>query len=458
MRRMTRSSAALPLLALLIPQIVLAHGATARLTRPVFVYPAERQTIPYNGSWSFAVRPMKGARGYLWSFVQDGVIRWQNLAFEGHLSGRAYTIRGTSRAHREIHPGRLTVWVQALLRRERWSRQDTLSFYLKTTPFPPTKTPLPQPTATNSLTYSGSWAFALPPVREARGYLWSFVQDGVIRWQNLAFEGRLSDHTYTISRISQAHRAIHPGLLTVWVRALLHQERWSRQVTLSFYLSMLPTPTAVPPTAVPPTAVPPTAVPPTAVPPTAVPPTPCGQLLYQADWSGGFDGWMASPDWKTVSGQLVDDGTNWDNTQFAHAPNIKSCTANYAVEADIQAVRAGNGCAFNNDVFGLSVRGETSGDYRVGLGAPGLTFAFIFDHSSSDGCPDYGNPLTRANYSLDTNWHKYRVEVRGNDIKLLIDGQPIIETIDNHHLTSNSVGLFSGGMVINVRSFKVTAL
>jgi hypothetical protein len=155
-----------------------------------------------------------------------------------------------------------------------------------------------------------------------------------------------------------------------------------------------------------------------------------------------------------VSGQLVDDGTNWDNTQFAHAPKITPYTANYAVEADIQAVRAGNGCT-----FGLSVREDSIGDYRVGVRAPGPTAAFIFDQTSGVGCDDYyWNALTKASYSLDTDWHTYRVEVRGNDIKLLIDGQPVIETIDNHHLTGNSVGLFSNGMVINVRSFKVTAL
>jgi hypothetical protein len=184
---------------------------------------------------------------------------------------------------------------------------------------------------------------------------------------------------------------------------------------------------------------------------------PAPTVLYQADWSSGFNGWTASQDWKTVSGELVNDGTNGDTTQFAHAPKITPYTANYAVEADIQAVRAGNGCY--DYAFGLSVRGESGGDYRVGVGAPGPTTAFIVDHTSSDGCPVYyWNALTKASYSLDTDWHAYRAEVRGNDIKFLIDGQSVIETIDNHHLTSNSVGLWSNGMVINVRSFKVIAL
>jgi hypothetical protein len=79
----------------------------------------------------------------------------------------------------------------------------------------------------------------------------------------------------------------------------------------------------------------------------------------------------------------------------------------------------------------------------------GTIAAFIFDHGSSDTCPNFYLPLTKAGYSLATNWHSYRVEVRGNDIKFLIDGQSVIEAIDNHHLTGNSVGLFSNGMVIN---------
>jgi hypothetical protein len=180
-------------------------------------------------------------------------------------------------------------------------------------------------------------------MKGARGYLWSFVQDGVIRWQNLTFEHRLSGRAYTIVSGSTAHRHLHPGWLWVWVQALLPHERWSGVTTLTVVLRTPPAPTATPQPTYTPTPQPTN--------------TPCaqpGQLLYQADWSGGFDGWMAAPDWKTVSGQLVDDGTNWDNTQFAHAPRIDhtACAANYAVEAEIQAVRAGNGCGFSN-AFGL---------------------------------------------------------------------------------------------------------
>jgi hypothetical protein len=186
-----------------------------------------------------------------------------------------------------------------------------------------------------------------------------------------------------------------------------------------------------------------------------------GQVLYQADWSSGRNAWSLPQGWDTVSGELVNDGTKADATQFAHAPMITPYTANYAVEADIQDVRAGLSC--NATAFGLSVRGDSSGDYRVGMvdsvSIVGNTTAFFFDHGSSDTCPSYYYyAFAKATYSLDTNWHTYRVEVRGNNISLLIDGQSVIETTDNHHLTSNSVGLWSNGRVINVRSFKVIAL
>jgi hypothetical protein len=115
--------------------------------------------------------------------------------------------------------------------------------------------------------------------------------------------------------------------------------------------------------------------------------TPTPPPIYTADWSSGLNGWTASQDWKTVSGQLVNDGTNTDATHVAQAPRITPYTANYAVEAEIQAVRADNGCW--GAAFGLSVRGESGGDYRVGVGAPGPATAFILDHTSSDGCPNY---------------------------------------------------------------------
>jgi hypothetical protein len=66
--------------------------------------------------------------------------------------------------------------------------------------------------------------------------------------------------------------------------------------------------------------------------------------------------------------------------------------------------------------------------------------------------------LAQSSVTVDTTSHRFRAEVRGNDIKLLIDGNPAVETTDNHHLHSNAVGLWSEGVVLNVSSFRVIAL
>jgi hypothetical protein len=76
-----------------------------------------------------------------------------------------------------------------------------------------------------------------------------------------------------------------------------------------------------------------------------------------------------------------------------------------------------------------------------------------------------GHPLTlttrsdrRGHAVMWVQLHYVKVTGTVNISKLLIDGQSVIEAIDNHHLTSNSVGLWSTGTVLNVRSFKVIAL
>src|SRR5215218_3417339 len=57
-----------------------------------------------------------------------------------------------------------------------------------------------------------------------------------------------------------------------------------------------------------------------------------------------------------------------------------------------------------------------------------------------------------------TDWHLYRVEVRGNTLRVLIDGAFALSATDNTHLSRRKVGLWSNRSQISVRSFDVTAL
>jgi hypothetical protein len=226
------------------------------------------------------------------------------------------------------------------------------------------------------------------------------------------------------------------------------------------------TATAVPtstPTALPTATPPPTVTP---LPPPAPKPKPKPRpLLYQTTWSGGASGWSLPQGWNTIPGELVNDGTTGEPgelTGLAHPPPITPDTANYVVVADIQMVRQNNlSCVYPG--FGFGVRAESTGFYLVGMtNDSGSWLGFIVDTSSKSGACSFNrltaSALVKNNVTLDTNWHTYRVEVRANDIKLLVDGNPAVETTDNHHLQSNAVGLWSAAVVLNVRNFKVIAL
>lgn len=67
----------------------------------------------------------------------------------------------------------------------------------------------------------------------------------------------------------------------------------------------------------------------------------------------------------------------------------------------------------------------------------------------------YDNRVAEAPFSADTSWHTYRVEVKANEIKVLLDGSSIIDTLDNHYLSGEQVGLWCYATQVQVSSFIV---
>jgi len=71
----------------------------------------------------------------------------------------------------------------------------------------------------------------------------------------------------------------------------------------------------------------------------------------------------------------------------------------------------------------------------------------------------YGpKPIAKAKFNPGKDWHLYRVDADGNTLKLLIDGAVIAKGVDNKYLSAGQVGLWSDGVQLNVRSFKVLRL
>jgi len=203
-----------------------------------------------------------------------------------------------------------------------------------------------------------------------------------------------------------------------------------------------PTTTPVPPTS---TLLPPTATP---VPSTATPKPKPGEVLYQADWSKGIGGWIQAFGWKASNGLFLNDcsfSENEASKNWTEAPFNPGSVgiSDYAVEAQIQRVRGAD-----NDDFGIVVR---SG-YRAGI-----------NHSTTDAIPTvwtvgYDLLMAQGDYNPGSDWHTYRVEVRGNLITFLIDGAPLVRVTDNRYLSGGSVGLWSYIAQLTVRSFRVIAL
>ncbi len=209
------------------------------------------------------------------------------------------------------------------------------------------------------------------------------------------------------------------------------------------------------------TPPPPTAKPTnTPQPPTATP-CPSGCILYQADWSNGFDGWSVTQDWKTINGMLVNGGKDEGWGTWIKAPyqpgQLK--IVNYAVEAEMQAVREGGGGADCRATvsFGVVARATSEGAYWVGIGEPWSKPRAAAGplRRAIAGCAE---DLASGSYDIGTDWQTYRVEVQGNTVSLQINGMPVLQTTSNRYLEGGMVGLWSQGVELNVRSFKVIKL
>lgn len=198
---------------------------------------------------------------------------------------------------------------------------------------------------------------------------------------------------------------------------------------------------------------------PTPTPTPSPTPPPPGTILYQADWSNGLNGWKGSPDWKVLNGKLLSDGSNGNiiDGPTIVPPYQVSNTADYAIEANIQLISYGY-VGEGSSSFGISLRGTSTTNGWQGYTGGLLAFNEYQRYMQITG-PDIFGALKRGDFDPgSTSSHTYRVEVKGNDIKLLIDGSIRLEVTDNRYLSGAQVGFWCFGPQISVSSFKVFAL
>jgi hypothetical protein len=161
---------------------------------------------------------------------------------------------------------------------------------------------------------------------------------------------------------------------------------------------------------------------------------------------------------------LIDDGSRDSQNLSIRAPISLDGVPNFTVEAQVQLVKYANtGATSGENSFGVIVRSTGSAD---GYGGGHCVSSGIFSCASNQ--PDQrvailwtadskASVLGMALFRPAGDWHTYRVEVRGDNLSLLIDGGVVATATDNTYVKGAVVGLWSASCQLNVRSFTVTA-
>ncbi len=66
--------------------------------------------------------------------------------------------------------------------------------------------------------------------------------------------------------------------------------------------------------------------------------------------------------------------------------------------------------------------------------------------------------IKSIDYNPGTTAHVYRIELRGNNMKVCIDGVLLLDVIDNRYLSGNKVGLWDKHVQLSISSFKIIRL
>lgn len=190
--------------------------------------------------------------------------------------------------------------------------------------------------------------------------------------------------------------------------------------------------------------------------------TPVAQVLYQADWSHGADGWQGDPVWRATGGVLTTvnsttatRGQNLDEGMI-FAPYAPPAGVAYAVEAEIRIRNAvseiGGAGVFakadaSNDAY--------NGGYHAGNELPENQLLMLGNHHQGDsfwsGVP--GRPFRVV--AMDNEWHVYRLDVNGNALTFSFDGDLVVRVDDAEFQTGTGLGLYAAGYQVDARGFKV---
>lgn len=181
-------------------------------------------------------------------------------------------------------------------------------------------------------------------------------------------------------------------------------------------------------------------------------PKPEPEVLYQATGPDAFSDWETGGAWASFQGYLLFDGSVEESVILA--PVDLGIVSDYAIEAEIMAPTGSVDPGWFGIVVGLANDQPVliaAIDYIETGYCCGQQTQFIWNGEVGPGYLA----------EVDAEWHRYRLEIRGNQAALYIDGTLVLEGADNRLVTlaDGKVGFIGEGpMQMDARSFMVSAL
>lgn len=110
---------------------LVAFNPPASLLTPEIVFPKNGQTLDLEGAYMFKVKPIQDSTGYLFSFIQNGVVVYDNLRDAKKLSSNGeFALWPNNSFHNKFVAGNVKVVIKALVKGE-WTNSREISINLK---------------------------------------------------------------------------------------------------------------------------------------------------------------------------------------------------------------------------------------------------------------------------------------------------------------------------------------
>ena len=208
-----------------------------------------------------------------------------------------------------------------------------------------------------------------------------------------------------------------------------------------------------------PTSMIPTA---TFAPTATISPAKPGTVLYHVSWPSTMNGWTGASQWSVLDGLLVCNGSTYNGgySDGIFAPFQPQVT-DYAIEARIRVI----GDSGVTGEFGLFARLTTDDADNMVAYFGGVTNIYAQKPYQGDAEMHvggaYASPdevLSSSPFTPASNWHTYRLTVKGTTETLSIDGSVVSTVSDARYLQPGKVGITcENGLQLDVSSFSVIA-